>query len=72
MGMVPVVTTLKAARMLGKPGQPDWVMENFRADIVDNNNGHFVTLSGVRSYADVNKITVEPTDTILWWNPLVR
>jgi hypothetical protein len=69
MGEVPVVTTLAGARMLGKPGKRDWVMQEFRGDVSLDRGAFFVKLSAIRSYADLNQITIEPTPAIFWLRP---
>jgi len=69
LGKSPIVTPLTAARILGKPGKADWVMQEFRNGVFLHNGSHFIRLSEIRSYADQKGIAVVPlgaSDPTVW------
>jgi hypothetical protein len=69
LGKSPIVPTLTAARMLGRPGQADWVFQELRCAVFPHNGSYFVRLSEIRSYADQTGITVVPlgsNDPTVW------
>lgn len=57
-----MTSLLNAARMLGKPGDAEWVLREL-ADRVSRNSGSLVIpLGDIRRYADRNSIPITPLD----------
>jgi len=66
-GKVPVVEPLRAARLLKRPGEPDWVIEQLKGVLVLSDNRYCIRLPDIRAYADRMGIRISATNAPTVW-----
>ena len=60
-GMIATIDALRATRMLGNPGNPNWVAGELRDKGFNDNQGQLAfPLSEIRRYANAKKIQITP------------